>query len=141
MGEGGHVWRSKDNLRELVLQLHYVSPGNQTQFVGHGCKLPYLLCHLADPPPGKKKVVLLPALGRLTYPWQVHTRASLPWHPSGVPLTLLLCCRLGQNDFLVSERKQLSWLPQVFDFLCLPDPSADTLPFISLMRFASVCLF
>ena len=39
------MWKSEDNWMELVL-FHHVGSGNRTQFVRHGDKHFYTLCHL-----------------------------------------------------------------------------------------------
>lgn len=48
--EGGavaHVWRSDDNLWELVLSFHHVGPGEQTQAVSLGSKHDFTRPHLS----------------------------------------------------------------------------------------------
>lgn len=41
-----HVWRSGDNVKELVLSFHQVGPGARTQVMKLGGKRLYPLSHL-----------------------------------------------------------------------------------------------
>lgn len=43
-----HIWRSKDNLWDLVLVLYHVGSRNQTQIIMLGSKCLCLLSHLSD---------------------------------------------------------------------------------------------
>jgi hypothetical protein len=44
-----HVWRSEDNMPELLLSFHHVHDGNRTQALKFGSKHLYTLSYLADP--------------------------------------------------------------------------------------------
>lgn len=43
------VLTSEDNVKDLVLIFHYMSPGDQTQVIRMGRKHPYLPSHLDSP--------------------------------------------------------------------------------------------
>lgn len=43
-----HVWKSQDSLWKSILSFHHVHSGYQTQVIGLGSKVYYLLIHLAD---------------------------------------------------------------------------------------------
>lgn len=44
-----YVWRSEDNVEELVLSFHYMGSGDQTQDIRLGSKPLYPLSRLAGP--------------------------------------------------------------------------------------------
>lgn len=74
-----YLWRSEDNLRELILSFHYVGSRNQTQVTGQGSKSLYPQSHFTDP----RKSFLKVAVRCLFIPRDMFSKGRGPqWHES-----------------------------------------------------------